>query len=130
MAASNGRAVIVEIDGTDVASQLRTKNLSMNNEPVDITTDGDDGWVNTLDGEHNVKRIVVTIEGVEKDDTFSALAFSGDHVSCVVTNAALETFTGAWQFTDYSIGAPHNGEKTFSVTMSSVGPITVASVPA
>lgn len=94
----------------------------------DVTTDGDAGWTNTLDGEHAVKRIVVSLEGVEKDNTFADLAFSGDHVACVLTNAALKTYTGNYQFTGYSASAPYNGEKTFSVTMSSVGSITAADV--
>ena len=128
MVASTGRAVVVEIDSVDVAAQLRTKTVSINKEEVDVTTDGDAGWTNTLDGEHNISRIVVTLEGVEKDTTFSDLAFSGAHTAGVITNAALETYTGDWQFTAYSASAPYNGEKTFSVTMSSVGTIVKAAV--
>lgn len=128
MAASTGRAVIVTIDGTSVEDELRTKTPTINHEVVDVTTSGDAGWTTTIDGEHNIKSISIPLEGVQKTTTFSDLAMSGAHFPAVVTNDTLETFTGSWQVTGYSMGAPYNGEKTFSCTLSSTGAIVKGAV--
>lgn len=129
MVASNGRAVVITIDGTDVADELRTKTISINHEVVDVTTDGDSGWMTTLDGVHNMKSLSIALDGVQKSATISDLAFSGDHFAAVVTNDTLETYTGTWQITGFSTAAPYNGEKTYTCTMQSTGAI-VKGVPA
>ena len=129
MAASNGRAVVIEMGATDLADELRTKTINFNGEVVDVTTDGDSGWSTTLDGEFNTINVSLALDGVLKSDTLSDMAFSGAHETFTITVDTLFTLTGDWQFqSGFSIGAPYNGETTFSGTLQSVGAITKAAV--
>lgn len=129
MAASNGRAVIVEMDSTDLADELRTKTITFNGELVDVTTDGDSGWTTTLDGTFNVQNVTVPLEGVLKTDSLSDMAFTGTQNTFTITIGDLFTLDGTWQFqAGFQIGAPYNGETTFSGTLQSVGEVTKAAV--
>lgn len=129
MAAMNGRAVIIEMGATDLADELRTKTINFNGEVVNIETDGDDGWANTIDEVFNSRNVGIPLEGVLKGDTLSDMAFTGAHETFTITIGALFTLSGDWQFqAGFSIGAPYNGEVTFSGTLQSVGPITKAAV--
>lgn len=129
MAASNGRAVVISLDGTDLADELRTKTINFNGDLVDVTADGDDGWTTTLDGVFNTNNITVALEGVLKTDTLTDMAFTGSHEAAVITVDDLFTLTGTWQLqSGSSIGAPYDGETTFSGTLQSVGEVTKAPV--
>lgn len=129
MPAFNGRAVVISKDGTDLADELRTKTINFNGEPVDVTTDGDDGWSTTLDGEFNVMNVSIALDGVLKTDTLSDMAFTGAHDTFTLVCDDLFQLTGTWQFqAGFNIGAPYNGEATFSGTLQSVGTVTKAAV--
>jgi predicted secreted protein len=129
MAASNGRAVVIEMGVTDLADELRTKTINFNGELVDVTTDVDDGWTTTLDGVFNVMNVSIALDGVLKGDTLSDMAFTGAQNTFTVTIDTLFTLSGTWQFQPgFNIGAPFNGETTFSGTLQSVGTITKAAV--
>ncbi len=129
MAASNGRAVIFSLDDTDMADELRTKTVNFNGELVDVTTDGDSGWTTTLDATFNTRNVSFAVEGVLKTDTLTDMAFTGTQTAAVITIDDLFTLTGTWQFQPgFSIGAPYNGETTFSGTIQSTGAVTKAAV--
>lgn len=130
MAASNGRAVIITVGGSDLADELRTKTITFNGELVDVTTDGDNGWTTTLNETFNVQNVTIPIEGVLKTSTLSDAAFAGSNLtSVVVTIDDLFTLSGTFQFQPgFQIGAPYNGETTFSGTLQSNGVITKAPV--
>lgn len=129
MAADTGRSVIITIDGDDLADELREKGITFNGELVDITTSGDDGWTTTLDGIFATNNVAVSLEGVLKTDALSDMAFKGSQEDGVITVGTLFTLTGKWQFqSGFEIGAPHDGERTFSGTLQSVGEVTKAAV--
>lgn len=129
MAAFNGRAVLIEIGAEDLADELRTKTVTFNGELVDVTTDGDLGWTTTLDETFNTQNVTIPLDGVIKADTLSDYAFAGTQFEAVVTVDVLFTLTGTWQFQPgFQIGAPYNGEGTFSGTLQSVGAVTKAAV--
>jgi predicted secreted protein len=129
MTASNGRAVVIEIGANDLADELRTKNVTFNGELVDVTTDGDLGWMTTLDSVFNMQSVTVQLDGVLKTDTLSDMAFTGTQETMTITIGDLFTLTGDWQFQPgYQIGAPYNDATTFSGTLQSVGEITKAAV--
>jgi len=129
MTAFNGRAVVISMGVTDLADELRTKTITFNGELVDITTDGDDGWTTTLDEVFNVMNVTVALEGVLKSDTLSDMAFAGTQATFTIDVQSLFSLTGTWQFQPgFQIGAPHNGEGTFSGTLQSVGTITKGAV--
>jgi len=129
MAASNGRAVVIEMGATDLADELRTKTINFNGELVDVTTDGDSGWTTTLDGTFNIMNVTIALDGVLKSDTLTDMAFDGTQNTFTITIDTLFTLSGDWQFQPgFSVGAPYNGETTFSGTLQSVGTIVKAAV--
>lgn len=126
----HGRAVIIEKNSVDLADELRTKTIGFNGELVDVTTDGSDGWTETLDGIFNTNNVTVQLEGVLKTDTLSDMAFTGAQDDFVITIGTLFTLTGTWQFqSGFSIGAPYQGESTFNGTLQSTGSVVKAAVP-
>jgi len=129
MAASNGRAVLIAIGGTSLADELRTKTVSFAGELVDVTTDGDSGWMTTLDAAFNSQMVTIALDGVLKAATLSDMAFTGTQETMTITIGGLFTLDGDFQFqSGFQIGAPYNGETTFSGTLQSVGVITKAPV--
>ena len=129
MSADVGRSVIITLDGDDLKDELREKGVAFNGELVDITTDGDDGWTTTLDGIFGTNNVTVSLEGVLKEDVLPDMAFTGAQEDCVITIGTLFTLTGKFQFqSGFEIGAPHDGERTFSGTLQSVGEVTKAPV--
>lgn len=129
MAASNGRAVVIEIGAESLADELRTKTVTFNGELVDVTTDGDLGWSTMLDETFNTRNVTIPIDGVLKSDTLSALAFDGTQATMTITVDDLFTLDGDFQFQPgFQIGAPYNGETTFSGTLMSTGAVTKAAV--
>lgn len=129
MAAFNGRLVTVSKDGTTIEDEMRTKTINFNGELVDVTTAGDDGWTTTLADVFNTNSVTLALEGVVKNDTLPDMAFSGAQDTFTITVGALFTLTGTWQFqAGFNLGAPRDGESTFSGTIQSVGEITKAAV--
>jgi predicted secreted protein len=129
MTAANGRAVLVAVGSTSLADELRTKTVTFNGELVDVTTDGDAGWMETLDATFNQQSVTIALEGVLKTDTLPAIAFVGTKTTMTITIAGLFTLDGDFQFqSGFQIGAPYNGEMTFSGTLQSSGAIVKADV--
>lgn len=130
MVATNGRAVLVAIGAASLADELRTKTVSFNGELVDVTTDGDSGWTTTLDATFNSQNVTVALEGVLKEATLSDMAFAGTQETMTITIGGLFTLDGDFQFQPgFQIGAPYDGETTFSGTLQSTGTIVKAAVP-
>ncbi len=129
MVATNGRAVLVAIGVASLADELRTKTVAFNGELVDVTTDGDSGWTTTLDQTFNSQNVTVALEGVLKETTLADMAFTGSQETMTVTIGGLFTLDGDFQFQPgYQVGAPYDGETTFSGTLQSTGTIVKAPV--
>lgn len=129
MAANVGRSVIIERNGVSLASILRTKTLTINGEPVNVETDGDNGWATTLDGVWASMNVTIALEGVLKDDDLLDMAFTLAHDDFTAVIDDLCSFDGTWQFqAGFSIGAPYQGETTFSGTLMSIGAVTKGAV--
>jgi len=129
MPASNGRAVLIAIGATSLADELRTKTVSFAGELVDVTAAGDSGWMTTLDATFNSQMVTIALDGVLKATTLSDMAFTGTQETMTITIGGLYTLDGDFQFqSGFQIGAPYNGETTFSGTLQSVGVITKAPV--
>lgn len=130
MAASNGRAVLIDKNGTALADELRAKNININGELIDITTSGDGGWTTTLADEFGEVNVTLAIDGILKTDTLSDMAFDGAQDTFTVIIDDLFQLTGIWQFqSGFSIGAPYNDATTFSGTLQSSGTVTKTAVP-
>ena len=135
MTAFVGRKAVLSIGSPAVAvAAIRTKTMSLANEPVDITSDDDVGFRKLLADPGN-KTLDITIEGVAKDvPTFAslmALAVSGTDILDNVTLLfpAIGTIAGEFVVSAFEVGAPYNEAATFSCTLQSAGAYTWTTIP-
>ncbi len=125
MAALVGRNVTFTPTGSGVpVTGMRTKTISINNEPIDITSDDDNGWQTFLDNDPAQRGIEMSVEGITKDAALINLAVSGG--SALISEYELEiqglgTFTGDFHIGSLELGAPYNEAVTFSCTIRSSG---------
>lgn len=126
MAAEIGRSYVVKKGATALAG-VRTKSLSINHEPVDITTDDADGF-RTLLGEVGESSFELSVDGVTKDATlFDAATGSATKL---LTDVTIEhpsgTISGDVFLASYEETGAYNDAITFSATFQSSGTWTVA----
>jgi len=134
MAESIGRAMTLAIgpDGSEVTiTGVKAKSFTINNDPVDITNDDDDGWRDLL-STPGQKSIDFSCEGVVVDDTVRALAAAAADVStnAVLTFPLLTGETTAANIecqaviTSYGETGASNDAITFSLELQSKGAVT------
>jgi len=121
MTASIGRAYVIKKASTAIAG-VRTKSLSINHEPVDITSDDDDGF-RTLLGVVGESSFELSVEGVLKDSIlFDAATGTG---SKLLTDVSIEhpegTITGDMFLSAFETIGAYNDAITFSATFQSSG---------
>lgn len=125
MAALVGRRVTFTPTGSGVpVTGMRTKTITINNEPIDTTSDDDDGWQTFLDNDPAQRGIEMSVEGITKDAALINLAVTGG--SALISEYELEleglgTFTGDFHIGSLELGAPYNDAVTFSCTIRSSG---------
>lgn len=129
MASAVGRKVKVSRDSTVIAG-ARTKTITINNEPVDVTTDDDDGWRALLEDSAE-SQVDLSVEGLTKDTTLiqAAVDRTALIVSCEIELFNDDTITGEFRLNSVEIGAEYNDAVTFTATMQSTGAPTYAVVP-
>lgn len=121
MTASIGRAYVIKKNNTAIAG-VRTKSLSINHEPVDITSDDNNGF-RTLLGVVGESSFELSVEGVLKDSTlFDVATGSGTKL---LTDISIEhpegTITGDVFLTAFESTGAYNDAVTFSATFQSSG---------
>jgi predicted secreted protein len=118
-----GRACVISIGSVPWAA-ARTKNLTINNEPVDVTADGDDGIQRYLSVPGR-KSIEVTLEAVY--DTNSPdlidLALGDNLIESVELDYGSYTISGNFFMSSLGNALPHEDAITVSVTFQSSGAI-------
>lgn len=124
-----GRKCTVSINGT-IIGVARTKSLSINGSPVNITTDGDAG-IQQLLAEAGETNVEVSVEGLADQvasGTLMTLALAVDKTAAVILNygAGAYTITGDFFMTSYSEGMTYNDAITFSSSFASNGAIVKA----
>lgn len=121
-----GRKVTISIGGTVIAT-ARTKNLTINNEPVNVTSDGDDGIQRIL-SEPGEKAVELTCEGMfdSADETLPDLALGNDLIETVELDYGTYTISGDFFMASYNEGKPYNDAITFGSTWNSTGAIVKA----
>lgn len=126
MAASIGRSYVVKKAGTALAG-VRTKSLSINHEPVDVTTDDEAGF-RTLLGDVGESSFELSVDGVTKDGTLFDAATSS--ATKLLTDVTIEhpsgTISGDVFLASYEETGAYNDAITFSATFQSSGEWTVA----
>lgn len=126
MAAAIGRSYVIKKATTALAG-VRTKSLSINHEPVDITTDDEDGF-RTLLGEVGESSFELSVDGVTKDSTLFDVATGS--ATKLLTDITIEhpngTISGDLYLASYEETGAYNDAITFSATFQSSGTWTVA----
>ena len=135
MSAFVGRKAILSFGSPLVAiAALRTKTMTLANEPIDVTSDDDVGFRRLLD-DPGTKTLDMTFEGIVKDvpslNTLITLAMNGTDV---VENFSflfpqIGTMAGPFAITSFEIGATYNEGTTFSCSIQSAGPFTWTAIP-
>jgi predicted secreted protein len=124
MAKQLGRKVTISVGGVVIAA-ARTKSLTINNEPVNITTDGDDG-IQMLLNEPGEKAVEVSVEGLGDQAAFMDIALSDDLVEAIIFDYGTFTVTGDFFQASYSEGLPYNDSVTFTASYQSTGAVVKA----
>lgn len=128
MAEQLGRKVTITI-GSEARATARTKNLTINNEMVDVTSDGDDG-IQRYITEPGQKAVEVSVEGMfdVDDETLPDLALSSDLSEDIELDYGTYTISGTFVMPSYSEGQTYNDAVTFSATFQSSGAVVKEAV--
>jgi len=125
MAAEYGRKVAFTWGGSPVLG-VREKSLTVNGEPVNITSDEDDG-IQTLLDEDAEFSVQIELSGVTKDDVLRADKFAGGSAlqqTATLTYDSGAVISGTFHLAAYSEGQPYNEAVTFTATLMSNGAVT------
>ena len=125
MASEYGRKVDFLWNASAVLG-VREKSLSINGEPVNVTSDEDDG-VQALLAEDAESSVQIELSGVTKDTVFRVAKLGGgaalqEDVSLTYTNG--DELSGTFHLGAYSEGQPYNEAVTFTATLMSTGAVT------
>ena len=106
---------------------VRTKSITINNEPIDITSDDDNGFRTLLNEDPAERSIDFSAEGILKDAQLINLASAGG--SMLISEYEMDIpgvgkFTGDFYFGNIEIGAEYNEAVTFSAEIQSSGEFT------
>lgn len=132
MSAQKGRDLLLKVDATGSGSfttvaGLRTRNIQLGTETVDITNGDSAGWRELL-ADGGVKRARLSGAGIFKDqasDTaVQSLFFSGQSATWQVVVPAFGTIAGPFLVTALEYAGAHDRELTFDITLESAGALT------
>jgi len=122
MTAGVGRNVILSWGGAGIAG-VKEKTLTLNNEPIDITSDDDAGWRNIL-AIPGQKQVEIKVSGVTKDRGLMANWFSSALTQAVVlTYENGATIAGTFFLSEYSDKGNFKDAVAFDATLMSTGVI-------
>lgn len=125
MAATAGRKLRIKKGGTAIAG-ARTDNLTINNEPIDITDKSDAGW-STMLADAGVRSIEADVEGILEDSTLIALSVGAVANLLAAWSIEIEgigTFTGNFYLNSLELGGEQEDAVTFTANIQSSGVIT------
>lgn len=134
MAAQKGRGMLLKISNgaspptfTTVGG-IREKNLTINNETVDITTSNTAPWRQLL-ADAGMRSVSVSGSGVFEDEaainTVEELALSGNLQEFQMIFGNSDLFQGLFQVASFQYAGAHNAEQTYNITLESAGIITL-----
>lgn len=133
MPAEKGRELVVKI-GDGATSEtfttiggMRTNNISINGETVDVTDKDSAGWRELLENA-GVKSVSMSGSGVFKGTASESLAQAAA-LAQSIDNYRLQFasggyFAGAFQLTTLEYTGEYNGARQFSMTFESSGEVT------
>ena len=133
--ALKGRSFLLKVDQTGTSpttyttmAGLRATQLKINGNQVDITNKTSNGWQELL-SDAGVRKIDVTASG-EYDATAGSVNVFLEKASLANTFIDAEivfgngvAYTGTWAISDYTTDGPYDNAQTFSLTLTSHGPV-------
>jgi len=125
---TKGRSITVKrgVTPTLIAS-VRTKSLSINGSPIDVTND-DDAAVRKLLNEPGQIDVSISVEGVLKNETLLQESLdAADRVQATEFGWPGGTpgkIAGDFFLSAFSVNAEYQGPATFSATFESAGTVT------
>lgn len=134
MTAFVGRDITFTPTGSDSApvTGMQSKDITINNEPIDITSDDDDGWRRYLDNDPAERAIEMTVEGLTKDAALIELATAGGSAlisEYTLTLGPLGSFTGDFHIGTLNLKGEYKDAVKFSCTIRSSGPLQWQATP-
>jgi TP901-1 family phage major tail protein len=131
MAAQKGKDILLKIDNSGsfvTIGGLRTRRITLNAEPIDITHSESSGrWRELLSGA-GVRRMSINGGGVFKDDVSDALVRQMFFDSVTkLWQIAIPDFgvvEGAFHISSLDYRGEHAGEVTFELALESAGALT------
>jgi predicted secreted protein len=128
MTAGVGRKLILTWGGTAIAG-AKEKSLTINGEPIDISSDDDNGW-RTLLAEPGQKQIDLKLSGVTKDRKLLADWFAGTTTKAVeITYQDGAKIAGNFFLSEYSEKGAFKDAVSFDATLMSTGEATYTPAP-
>jgi TP901-1 family phage major tail protein len=120
-----GRRAVLKKAGNAIAN-LITKSVSINSEPVDITTDTSAGFRQLLAADSGLKTVEISAEGILKNNSVidDVLAQGTSATYDFEFGTETKKLSGTFHITSVEIGAPMNEAITVSLTLQSSGAIT------
>lgn len=110
---------------TGVLFTAQTKSFTLGSEPIDVTSDGDDGY-RTLLADFAQKQIDMNIEGVLRQDDFVSQFLDPtdntpyiDEFTLVIPG--IGTIVGDFAVANFELGATYNEATTFTASVQSSG---------
>lgn len=128
-----GRNVTISIDG-DIQATARTKSFNINNSPINITSDGDDGLQRLLD-EPGEKAIEITVDGIADINPATGTtalkdkALTNSLLSALILDYGDYTLSGNFFQASYTENGAYNDAMSFSASYSSSGTVTKTLTP-
>lgn len=131
MAAQKGSEILINLEDDNspavftAAAGLRTKNITLNAETVDVTnSDSASKWRELLEGA-GIKSASFSGSGVFKDSaiegTLLTTMMNGSIREYQVVVPGLGTFEGPFQISQLQYAGEHNAEVTYDMSMESAG---------
>lgn len=103
---------------------VREKGIEINGEPVDVTSDENDGW-RTLLSVPGQKEVTLSLSGVTKDQRLKTDLFAGNRTQPVtIIYPDGSTLTGNFYLATHSETGPYNDATTFEAELQSTGVVT------
>lgn len=124
MAALLGRKILLEWGGVEIPG-VQEKGINRNGEPVDLTSDDDDGW-QKLHDEAGMNSLEISVSGVSKSEALASDWFEGSRSKTLeLTNSITgSVIAGTFYLASFNETAAHNEAVTFEATFQSSGPVT------
>lgn len=117
--------------GAVLIAGARSDSIKINNEPIDVTDKGSDGWQELLD-DASVRSVEMTVSGVVSGDELISAALGATSAlfdDYEIRIQGIGTAAGSFFFANLELTAPHDGAGEFSATIRSSGEITWTATP-